>query len=193
MTSTVVRADPGRMILSVTGGSGAVLFGVYFGIPAIIPRLGAVLYAARPTTAQVISVGARYEQLVTVGVWLQATGSALCVLFFLGLVWRTQFRGTLRGQIVALGSAVLVAFVLAEGVFTLTWATASAAGVSVSARVAFDLMSRFIQLFPVVPAPAVYLPLGSILLRSSLLPRWMAVSALALGGAFPAVDRKSVV
>jgi hypothetical protein len=181
------RPDAARRLISITGLLGAALFGAYFGVPAFVSPLGAVLYATHPSTTQLIAVGARYEQLVTVGVWLQATGSTFSVLFFLGLVSWSRSRGSLRGQIVALGSAALVALVLAEGLFTLTWATASAAGESVSARVAFDLMSRFVQLFPVVPAPAVYLPLGSILLRSRVLPRWLAITALALGGAFLAV------
>jgi hypothetical protein len=118
-------------------------------------------------------------------VWLQATAATLCVVFFLGLVDLAGARRTLHGQVVLLGSAVLVSLVLFEGVFTLTWVTAGAAGVASSSRTGYDLMSHFVQVFPLVPAPAVYLPLGWILLRSELLPQWLAAIALGLGVGFP--------
>lgn len=173
----------GRTV-GIVGLTGAVLFGFYFFVPTLFPRMEAVVYAARPTTKEIVAVGAQYAQLVAFGTWLQATGSALCVVFFVGLLFLTAANGTPPALVVLLGSSVLVALVLLEGVFTLTWVSASAASVTSSARVGFDLMSRFIQVFPLVPAPAVYLPLGYILLRNGLLPRWLAWVAVGLGGAF---------
>jgi hypothetical protein len=179
-----MEARRARVLIGASGVLGAVLFGAYFGVPAFVPRLGAVLYAAHPATSQVVDIGARYQLLITFGVWLQATGSALCVVFFIGLVSLTRHRGSLPGQIVVLGSAALLALVLLEGVFTLTWSTTASESVTASARAGFDLMSRFVQVFPIVPAPAVYLPLGWILLHSPLLPRWLGATALGLGAAF---------
>ena len=173
----------GRAV-GIVGLIGALLFAFYFFVPTLFPRMEEVVYAARPTTKEIVAVGAQYQQLITFGTWLQATGSALCVVFFIGVLFLTAANGTAPAYVVLFGSSVLVALVLLEGVFTLTWVSASAAGVASSARVGFDLMSRFIQVFPLVPAPAVYLPLGYILLRNRLLPRWLAWVATGLGAAF---------
>ncbi|WP_369045871.1 hypothetical protein [Sinomonas sp. P10A9] len=175
-----VRSRP----VGFVGLVGALFFGFYFGVPALFPRMEALVYSARPVTSEVLAVGAQYDQLVEFGTWLQATGATLCVVFFIGLLFISASNGTLAAYTVLLGSAVLVALVLMEGVFTLTWVSASTAGVPESARAGYDLMSRFIQVFPLVPAPAVYLPLGVILLRSRVLPTWLGWAALALGAAF---------
>lgn len=65
--------------------------------------------------------------------------------------------------------------------FTLTWASAAVNGLPSSSRASFDLMSTFIRVFPVVPAPALYLSLGALLLDSTALPRAFARLALFLG------------
>ncbi|MDQ4503651.1 hypothetical protein [Sinomonas sp. ASV322] len=170
--------------MGFVGLVGALLFGFYFGVPALFPRMEALVYSSRPVTSEVLAVGAQYEQLVVFGTWLQATGATLCVIFFIGLLFVSASTGTLPAYMVLLGSALLVALVLMEGVFTLTWVISSEAGVVESARAGYDLMSRFIQVFPLVPAPAVYLPLGVILLRRRILPTWLGWMALALGAAF---------
>jgi hypothetical protein len=170
--------------IGATGLAGAILFGFYFGVPAFFPRMEALVYSARPVTSEVLAVGAQYQQLVTVGTWLQATGATLCVIFFIGLLFLAAANGTFPAYLVILGSATLIALVLLEGVFTLTWVSASAAGIAESARAGYDLMSRFIQMFPVVPAPLVYLPLSVVLLGTRILPRWLAWTALGIGAAF---------
>ena len=175
---------PAPWLVGVSGLVGNVFFGLYFGVPAFFPKMEALVYSARPSTADVMAVGAQYHGLTAVGTWLQATGATLCVIFFLGLVTLSGAGGSLAGRIVQLGGAVLVALVLVEGLFTLTWITEASAGASIGARAGYDMMSRFIQVFPVVPAPAVYLPLAWILLHSDLLPRWLGWVALGLGGAF---------
>lgn len=182
---TAPRLFPVRgRAVGIVGLVGALLFAFYFFVPTLFPRMEAVVYAARPSTTEIVAVGAQYQQLVTFGTWLQATGAALCVVFFIVVLFLTAANGTAPGYVVLFGASVLVALVLLEGVFTLTWVSASSAGVATSARVGFDLMSRFIQVFPLVPAPAVYLPLGYLLLRSGLLPRWLAWVAAGLGVAF---------
>ena len=45
-------------------------------------------------------------------------------------------------------------------------------------------MSVFIHIFPMAPAPLVYLSLGGVLLSSDVLPRAFALVALILGAAF---------
>jgi hypothetical protein len=72
-------------------------------------------------------------------------------------------------------------------VFTFTWAHAADVGQVASARTAFDLMTHFLQVFPVVAAPTVYLALAAVLRYGDpVLPPVFARLAVALGAAFAA-------
>ena len=78
---------------------------------------------------------------------------------------------------------MLIAVALTEGVFTLTWISAATVGETGSARGGLDLMARFVQVFPIVQAPAVYLPLAALLAGGRVLPRPFprAAAVLAVG------------
>jgi hypothetical protein len=175
-----------RRWVAWAGVSGSVLLAAYFVIPALIPELAGLLYSGHPpTTPRVVAVGADYHTLLGAGSWIQGVGAVLCVVFFIGVAQLAKQSDGLAGRVVLLGSAVLVAVVAAEMVFTLTWAYAATVGQDQSSRTAFDLMSRFIQVFPIVPAPTVYLALAWVLRRGSpVLPSMFGWLALALGLAF---------
>ena len=49
-------------------------------------------------------------------------------------------------------------------------------------------MTVFVHVFPVAPAPLVYLSLGAVLLGSDVLPRRFGHLALLLGAAFSATS-----
>lgn len=190
-----MRPVDGRPCLAACGIAGPALLALYFGIPMLVPRLGSLLYGSgAPSTSRIVAVGAKYHVLLALGGWLQGTGGLLCVVFFLALVQWSGGVSTLAGQIVLLGCAVLLATVLAEMVFTFTWASAATAGKPVSARAAYDLMARFTGVFPVVPAPAVYLALATVLASGrSVLPAVFARLATALGIAFFVVGLAGVL
>jgi len=163
---------------------GPLMLAAYFAAPLLEPPLARLVYAPHPTTAQVVDIGRRYHELLYAGTWLQATGALLAVIFFLALADLTGGTRPLAAKITQLGSAVLLAVVLAEVVFTLTWASAAVDGQATSSRASFDLMSAFIRVFPLVPAPALYLSVGVLLLGIPVLPSAFARLALALGAAF---------
>jgi hypothetical protein len=160
---------------------GTVLLGVYFGVGASI---GLAQLPPSATLAQVVSVATQYHDLWLLGTWLQATGSLLTVIFFLGLVHHANGATRLAGALTLLGSAVLLAVVLIEGVFTIDLAQAAADGHQATALTSFDLMTVFTHIYPIAPAPLIFLALGTVLLGSRLLPRAFAYLALALGGVF---------
>jgi hypothetical protein len=167
-----------RVSIALSGILGTVLLGVYFGVGFSIPQL-----PLDATTAQVVRVATQYHTLWFLGAWVQATGSLLSVIFYLGLVQRAGGAARLAGMLTLLGSAVLLAVVLIEGVFTIDLAQAAANGHPVTALTSFDLMSVFVHIYPIVPAPVIYLALGTILLGSRVLPRLFGYLALALGSA----------
>jgi hypothetical protein len=171
-----------------SGVAGSVLLALYFGIPTVVPRLRDLLYGSdNPSTAHVVSVGADYHVLLGAGSWFQGMGALLAVAFFVGLVHLADRGRSLAARFVLIGSAVLLALVAAEMLFTFTWAHAADVGQVASARTAFDLQTHFLQVFPVVAAPTVYLALAAVLRHGDpVLPPVFARLAVVLGVAFAA-------
>ncbi|HLY32835.1 MAG TPA: hypothetical protein VKQ36_17560 [Ktedonobacterales bacterium] len=165
------------ILTALCGILGTSLLAVYFLAAPPLPP-------ANATVAQVTSVAMQYHDTWYLGAWFQAMGSLLSIIFFLALVHlaggATKFAGTLT----LLGSAILLAVTLVEGAFTIDFAQAAANGHGVTSLTSYDIMSVFIHIFPLAPAPMIFLPLGVILLGSRLLPRVFAYLALAIGVVF---------
>jgi hypothetical protein len=186
--------DRSHRWLAGCGIAGPVLLALYFSAPTAVPQLARLLYGRAPGTRQIVVVGADDHLLLAAGSWLQGIGALLCVLFLLALVHWAGGSGTLAGRLVLLGVAVLLAVVLAEMVFTLTWASAARAGQQTSARVAYDLMARFTRVFPIIPAPTVYLSLAAVLAAGQpVLPAIFTRLAAALGVGFVLVGVAGVL
>jgi hypothetical protein len=180
--------------LAGCGIAGPILLALYFGIPALVPRLGSLLYSATPGTGRIVAVGAKYHELLTLGSWVQGTGALLCVVFLLALAGWAGGASSLPGRILLLGCAALVGLVLTEMVFTLSWASAATHGQSTSARAAYDLMANFAQVFPIVPAPTVYLALAAVLATGRpVLPAMLTHLAAGLGIGFLLIGLVAVV
>jgi hypothetical protein len=172
--------------LAACGILGPLLLTLYFGVPALVPRLGSLSYSSgTPATAKIVTVGANYHLLLSIGCWMQGTGALLSVVFLLALAQWAGAGSTLPGRILLLACAALVGLVLVEMVFTLTWASAATHGQPSTARVAYDLMARFVQVFPIVPAPAVYLALAAVLATGRpVLPAVFTRLATVIGTGF---------
>jgi hypothetical protein len=180
--------------LAGCGIAGPLLLTLYFGLPALVPRLGSLLYSGAPTTTRIVAVGAEFRRLLTLGAWVQGTGALLCVVFLLALAQWSDGASGLPGRILLLGCAVLVGLVLAEMVFTLTWANSATHGQSASARAAYDLMTHFAQVFPIVPAPTVYLALATVLATGrAVLPAIFTRLAAVIGIGFLLVGLVAVI
>jgi hypothetical protein len=173
-----------HLLIGLSGLLGVVLLGLYFGVGFSV---GLAQLPPDAPASQVVDLATRYHDLWFLGTWLQATGSMLSVLFFLALVQRAGAVTRLAGLLTLLGSATLLAVVLIEGVFTLDLAQAAANGRTVTSLTSFDLMTVFSHIYPLAPAPLIFLGLGPILLGSRVLPRALGYLALALGGLFEIV------
>jgi hypothetical protein len=179
-----MSAQLSRILIALCGILGTLLLGLYFGVGFSI---GLAQLPPDATMAQVVSVATQYHNLWFLGTWLQATGSLLSVVFFLALVQRAGATTRLAGLLTIVGSAVLLAVVLIEGVFTLDLAQAAVNGHQVTSLTSFDIMTVFTYIYPIVPAPVIFLALGTILLGSGLLPRVFGFLAFGLGIAFAVV------
>ena len=166
------------LMIALSGIFGIVFLGIYFGVGSVI---GLASLPPGASTGQVLHVATQYHDVWLFGAWVQAIGSLLSVIFFLGLVQLSGAATRLSGMLTLLGSAVLLGVVLIEGVFTMDLAQAAADGHQATSVSSFDLMTVFAHIYPIVPAPLIFLSLGTILLGVSLLPRIFAYLALALG------------
>jgi hypothetical protein len=179
-----MSAQLSRVLIALSGILGTVLLGLYFGVGF---STGLAQLSSAATQTQVVSVATQYHTLWYLGTWLQATGSLLSVVFFLALVQKSGATARLAGLLTTVGSAVLLAVVLIEGVFTIDLAQAAANGHLETSLTSFDLMTVFTYIYPIVPAPVIFLGLGTILLGSRLLPRVFGFLAFGLGIAFAIV------
>lgn len=173
-----------RVLAALSGMLGVILLGAYFGVGFSV---GLAQFPPDATLDQVTQVATQYHALWFLGAWLQATGSMLSVIFFLALVQRAGATARLSGMLTLLGSAVLLAVVLLEGVFTIDLAQAAANGHDMTALTSFDLMTVFTHIYPIAPAPLIFLGLGAVLLGSRVLPRAFGYLALGLGSLFAIV------
>ena len=179
-----MSAQLSRILIALCGILGTILLGLYFGVGFSV---GLAQLPLDTTAAQVVSIGREYRNLWFLGTWLQATGSLLSVVFFLALVQRAGRTASLAGLLTIVGSAVLLAVVLVEGVFTINLAQAAVSGHPTTSLASFDIMSVFTYVYPIVPAPVIFLALGTVLLGSYLLPRVLGYLAFGLGIAFAVV------
>jgi hypothetical protein len=179
-----MSAQLSRILIALCGILGTLLLGLYFGVGFSI---GLAQLPPDATMAQVVSVATQYHNLWFLGTWLQATGSLLSVVFFLALVQRAGATTRLAGLVRSLGSTVLLAVVLIEGVFTLDLPQAVVNGHLVTSLTSFDIMTVITYIYPIVPAPVIFLALGTILLGSRLLPRVFGFLAFGMGIAFAVV------
>ena len=172
------------ILMALCGILGTVLLGLYFGVGFSV---GLAQLPPDATVTQVVSLGKEYRNLWFLGTWLQGTGSLLSVVFFVALAHRAGRAASLAGMLTIVGSAVLLAVVLVEGVFTIGLSQAAINGHPLSSLASFDAMSVFTYVYPIVPAPVIFLALGSILLGSHFLPRVFGYIAMGLGCAFAVV------
>jgi hypothetical protein len=166
-----------RLLTALTGIVGAALLAVYFLAAPPLP-------APNASVANITSVAAEYHNTWYLGAWIQAAGSTLSLIFFLALVHLSDASAKFTGILTQFGAAVLLSVTLIEGAFTIELAQAALNGHAETSVASYDLMGVFVHIFPLAPAPLILIPLGIILYGSRLLPRALAILALALGGLY---------
>lgn len=170
-----------QRLIGLSGVLGTSLLGTYFGVGL---AAGLTQLPASASLGQILHVAIADRTLWLVGAWLQATGSALSVIFFLGLVQQAKATKKLSGLTTLLGCASLLTVVLIEGAFTMELALAAGNGHATTTLASFDFMTVFIHIYPIAPAPLIMLGLGSIILQSRVLPQALGISGIVLGSLF---------
>lgn len=134
---------------------------------------------ANATTDQLVAFGNQYYSSILWGAWLQAVGPLLIVLFAFAIVSLAGATARFAGWMTMFGGIILMVVSLVEVVFY-----TSALSDPTTALVSLDMIHAVQHLYFVVGAPALFIPLGAVVLVSQVLPRVLGYSAVVLGVAF---------
>lgn len=124
------------------------------------------------------------------GAWLQAMGPVFIVLFAFALVHLCRAERRLAGWMTFFGATVLMMVNLIEVTFYIAGLFASPPGMT---EVGIRLVESVQHLYFIVAAPALFLPLGTVLVGSRIIPRALGYLALALGVTFALVGIVSLL
>jgi hypothetical protein len=133
------------------------------------------------SAAELIKFGQENYAAILWGAWLQAIGPVFIVLFAFALVHLAEATSHLAGWMTFFGATVLMTVSLMEIGFYISALNPEPAMIpSISLRFIYAVQ----HLYFIVAAPALFLPLGMVLVKSRILPRLFGYSALALAIAF---------
>ena len=115
------------------------------------------------------------------GAWMQGVGPVLIVLFAFVLVHLAGASQQLAGWMTFFGATILMTVSLIEITF---YIGALYRDPAIMPSVSLALISAVQHLYFIVAAPALFLPLGLLLVRCRILPRVFGYLALALAATF---------
>jgi hypothetical protein len=165
-----------RILSALSGIAGTIMIGLSFAINPGPPD--------NATAAQLSAFGREWYASVLWGAWLQAVGPALIILFAFAIVFLADAMTRLSGWMTMFGASVLMTVSLIEVTF---YIGALEGGPAQIGLVSLGLIHAVQHLYFAVAAPALFLPLGIVILGSSVLPRVLGYLALAFGAAFAAL------
>jgi len=136
------------------------------------------------SSAELVKFGRQYYASILWGAWLQAVGPVLIVLFAFSLVHLAGAAQRLSGWMAFFGATTLMTVSLIEITF---YISALHSDPPMMPFISLKVISAVQHLYFIVAAPALFLPLGVVLLNSSILPRLFGYLALLLATAFAAL------
>ena len=164
------------ILSGLAGVAGVVLLVVSFAINAGPPP-GA-------TYAELVKFGQQNYAKVLWGAWLQPVGPVLIMLFAFSLVHLAGAMQRLAGWMTLFGATILMTVSIIE---VTLYIGALHQDPVVMPSISLGLISAVQHLYFIVAAPALFLPLGIVLLRSAILPQLYSYLALLLAAAFAAL------
>ena len=163
------------ILSGLSGIAGVVMLGLSFAFAVAPP--------ADSTRAELIKFGQEHYASVLWGAWLQALGPVFIVLFALALVHLTAATLRLAGWMTLFGASTLMTVSLIEITYYISALFPDPEMMtSISLRVIYAVQ----HLYFIVAAPALFLPLGVVLIgsRNRILPILFGYLSLVLAAAF---------
>src|SRR6516165_2824153 len=136
------------------------------------------------TSADLVNFGQQNYAHILWGAWMQAVGPVLIVLFAFALVHLAGATQRLAGWMTLFGATILMTVSLFEITY---YVSALFPDPEVMTSISLRVISAVQHLYFIIAAPALFLPLGIILVRSPILPTVFGYLALILAAAFAAL------
>jgi hypothetical protein len=168
-----------QLLSGLSGVVGVMMLGVSFAINQAPP--------VNATVAELMAYGRANFEHILWGAWLQAVGPVLIVAFAIALVHLAGAIQRLSGWMTLFGATVLMTVSLIEITF---YIGALQPTPDVMPYVALSLIASSQHLYFMIAAPALFAPLGFVLVRSSVLPRAFGYFALLLAALFAALGAR---
>ena len=163
-----------RILSGLSGIIGVVLLTTSFAINGGPP-------CEAMTSAELVKWGQENYVKGLWGAWLQAVGPVLIMLFALSLIHLAGATQRLAGWMVLFGASVLTTVSLIEITFYISaWYPEPMIMPSISLR----FISAVQHLYFIAAAPALFLPLGVVIIESRVLPKTLGYLALLLAATF---------
>jgi len=160
-----------RLLTALSGIVGVIMLIISFNINPGPP--------SNATSTQLAAFANQNFISILWGAWLQAVGPLLIMLFAFALVCLAGATTRLAGWMTLFGGAILMMVSLVEITFYIGTLYGTTTGL-----ISLDLIYAVQHLYFIVAAPALFLPLGAVILGSRVLPRVFGYLALVLGAAF---------
>lgn len=160
------------ILSGLSGVVGVAMIGLSFAIAVGPP--------ANATKAELLKFGQQHYTGTLWGAWLQAVGPVFIVLFAFALVHLAGATARLAGWMTLFGATVLMMVSLIEITYYIAALFPDPDMTSIGLRAIFAVQ----HLYFVVAAPALFLPLGIVLVDSRILPRVFGYLALILALTF---------
>jgi len=158
---------------AVSGLAGTCIIGISFAINPGPP--------AGASGAQLTAFGQQHHDAIVWGSWVQAVGPALIVVFALAIVVLAGATTRLAGWMTLFGAATLMTVSLVEITGYIGTLQTSPATMD---QTSLALIHSVQHLWFIVAAPALFLPLGLVILGSGVLPRVLGYLALVLAAGY---------
>jgi len=173
----IVGAKQSLCILGgLSGVCGVVLLGLSFAINNGPPP--------NATTAELVQFAQNNYAKILWGAYMQAVGPVLIILFAFLIVHLAGATQKLSGWMTFLGATILMSVSLIEVTF---YIGALYQDPVMMPFISLNLISAVQHLYFIVAAPALFLPLGIVLVRSRVLPKIFGQLALVLAAIFAAL------
>jgi|SRR5579863_2075669 len=128
--------------------------------------------------AQLISFGHQYYTSILWGAWLQTIGPFLIILFAFKLVFLSRAAQTLAGWMVFFGAGILMTTSLIEITFYIAVLFENS---PLGSQIGLNIIYAVQHLYFIIGAPALFIPLGIVLRKSDILPKWFSWLAILMG------------
>jgi hypothetical protein len=127
---------------------------------------------------QLISFGHQYYASILWGAWLQTIGPFLIIIFAFSLVLLSQAAQTIAGWMVFFGAGILMTISLIEITFYIAVLFKNP---PLGSLIGLNIIYAVQHLYFIIGAPALFIPLGIVLRKSQILPRWFSWLAILMG------------